>query len=411
MSDVHVRRGETVTLERVDGCLYVGPNGAVQAINGKTITVTNMAIFEGNATIIGDLECEALQCHSGKLEVSGSLIVHTTLDVGRSIEAKGIVKAQDIDIGGRIEATSIFCTRIRVGGKAEIRDVFEAQSVDVGGKVEALGTVRICDLNVGGEAEVGCGYIKGNIRVGGRFEAHEAIEFGDLQVSGKGELHANSKGQRISTFGKLEIHGPLECSKIEAGGYIEVEGDCRSDIIEVGGKLEVNGSLFLTEKLEGFGLTEIDGAFQAKNLRVSGKFVASKILVKETADVSGKIEAHDGIKAKTIYARVGTKYEGILVADRVEIGKSADLSWGGWGTNWAQQWGISGITKIEGDIYASEVTIGPGSYVGRIFAGNVKLELGAYAQQVTFTGELQTNFGTHIAEPPRKVTDLPKSPF
>ena len=410
MSDVHVNRGETATLDRVDGYLIVANHGSIQAANGKPIIVTKGVAFKGSGAIIGDLECSTLLCH-GTLEVNGNLTVHTKLDIGHSIEAKGTIKAQDVDIGGKIEATSLICNRMRVGGTAEIDEIFEAQSVDVGGRVEADGTVRIGDLYVGGEAEVGGGAITGNIRIGGKFSANRPIEFGDLQVGCKGELPDNCKGHRISTLGKLTVEGTLECDIIEAGGYIEIDGNCQADKVEVGGKFSVGGALTVTDKLEGFGATEIKDNFAVQKLRISGRLIASRIEVKEDADISGRIETAQGLKAKTLIVRVGSRCDGPLIGERVEIGKSADLSWHGWSANWAQGWSMTGgMAKVD-DIYGVEVILGPMCRADRIFADKVRMEQSSAAKQVTYISELSTTFGTAIAQPPIKVTELPKPPF
>ena len=58
------------------------------------------------------------------------------------MKVTGSINAEDIDVGGKIQADAIKCGRIRVGGRADIQNVFEAISVDVGGKVFALGTVK-----------------------------------------------------------------------------------------------------------------------------------------------------------------------------------------------------------------------------------------------------------------------------
>ena len=241
MPDLHIPRGQTATLDKVEGELRVGNNATIQAVNGKTVVVTQGAIFEGSAEVKGDFECDSLECHSGRLEVKGSLTVHKRLDVGHSIEATGTIKAQDIDVGGKISADTLYCSRIRVGGRADIQNTFEASSVDVGGKVNALGIVKLGDLHVGGEAEVGGGSISGSIRVGGKFSSRCPLEFGELLVYGRGFLPAGCKGHRVSTYGKLEIDGNITCDFIEVGGAIEVKGDCHAQRVEVGGKLEVEG--------------------------------------------------------------------------------------------------------------------------------------------------------------------------
>jgi hypothetical protein len=134
-------------------------------------------------------------------------------------------------------------------------------------------------------------------------------------------------------------------------------------------------------------------------------------LVKEEADISGKIETKEGLKAKLLIVRSGSRCEGALIGERVEVGKTSDLSYGAWGTNWAAKWAIAGGMARVDDIYATEVVVGPMCKIGRIFANTVRLEQGSVAEEVTYTKELKTDFGAAISHQPQKVTTLPKPPF
>lgn len=434
MSDLRIPRGQTAVIDRVEGNLEVGHNAAVQARDGKSVVVTGDVYLEGKAYVKGDLECDSVESrvffsrtgeltagsqrarleltgrYVGKLEVDGNLTAHKQLNVTHSVEVTGAINAGNIDIGGKIEANDIKCNRIRVGGRADIHNSFEAKSVDVGGKVEAHGTVKIGDLNVGGEAEVGGGSITGNIRVGGRFSSTKPLQFGELLVYGKGSLPAGCKGTKISTFGKLDIDGNITCDTIEAGGSIDIHGDCRSKHVELGGKMQVHGSLFVSDRFEGYGSAEVERSFEGHSLRVNGKFEADKMVVDEEADVSGKVEAKQGLKAKQVTVRTGTRCEGVIVAERVEVGKSADLSYGGW-ANFMAGWAAAGAMARVDDVYAAEVVLGPMSQAARIFANKVTLEQCSAAWQVTYTEELKIAEGAGVSEQPRKVDSLPKPPF
>ena len=383
MSDLCIPRGQTVTLDTVDGDLKVGNNATIQPSNGKKVTVTKGVYLEGKAYVNGDLECDSVESeiffskgdeissgsnrarleltgrYAGKLEVNGNLTVHKQLNVSHSVQVKGLIDASEIDVGGKIHANDIKCRRIRVGGRADIQNSFEAQTVDVGGKVVASGKVKIGDLHVGGEIDVGGGTITGNIRIGGKFSSKTPLEFGELLVYGKGSLPAGCKGRKISTFGKLEVEGALTCDYMEIGGVIEIDGDCHSDHVEVGGKLEVGGSLFVSDKLEGYGSTEIGGTLESTHLRLSGKLKANKVIVKEEADISGKLETEKGLKAKLVTIRSGSRCEGILIGEHVEVGKTSDLSYGGWGMNWAMKWAAAGGMSRVDDVYAKSLIVGP----------------------------------------------------
>jgi len=409
MSDFHVRRGETATLGRVEGTLRVGNHARIEAADGKGVTIAGGAYFDGSAEINCNFECDTLESLNGKLHVSGDLTVNKRLDVGHSVDAKGAVKAQEIDVGGKIHAGSISCGRIRVGGFAQVDGFFEAASVEVGGKVCAPGKVKLGDLRAGGEVEVGGGSITGNIQVGGKFIAKNPLEFGELQVYGMGYLPANCRGRRISALGKVTVDGSISCDRLEVGGVVDIRGDCHAEKVEVGGKLDVSGSLFVSDILEGYGVAEIEGDFESGRIHTVGKFEAGKITVKEEADLSGKIETRHGMKARRLLVRSGTRCDGALIGEQVEVGKSADLSHGAWGSMWATKW-PGGNSRVE-DIYAGSVVLGPSCRAERIFADNVTLEQGCIVHQVTYTGALTTGRCVTIVDPPKKVTELPMPPF
>ena len=435
MSDLRIPRGQTVKLDVVDGEVKIGNNATIEASNGKNVVVTGSVYLEGKAYVNCDLECDSLESkiffsktkeissqsnrarleltgrYVGKLEMTGNLTVHKQLNVSHFVQVKGSINASDIDVGGRIQADAIKCSKIRVGGCADVQNLFEASSVDVGGKVVALGVVKLGDLHVGGEVEVGGGSITGNIRVDGKFSSKSPLEFGELLVYRKGSLPNGCRGHKVSTFGKLDVDGNLACDNIEAGGFIEIRGDCQAKKVEVGGKFAVAGSLNVSDKLEGYGVTEVGGDFESALLRISGKFTANKITVKEEADISGKIETKQGLKAKLVTVRSGSRCEGVLIGERVEVGKSADLSYGSWRLALGADWAATGGPAKVDDVYAEQVVIGQMSRAGRIFAGKVKLEQGSSAEQVTYTDELKLDLGAAVNEPPQKVDNLPKPPF
>ena len=150
MSDLHIPRGQTVTLDKVEGDLKVGNNATIQASNGKNVVVSGGVYLEGKAYVNCDLECDSIESgiflskhaeissggqrarleltgrYVGKLEVNGNLTVHKQLNVSHSVKVKGSIDAEDIDVGGRIQADTIKCNRIRVGGRADIQHMFEA---------------------------------------------------------------------------------------------------------------------------------------------------------------------------------------------------------------------------------------------------------------------------------------------
>src|ERR1017187_4177922 len=112
MSDLQVERGSTAKLDHVDG----------------------------------DFRCDTLTVERGTLKVTGNLIVNKGMDVAHTVKVNGKISAQEIEVGGRMYAGSVYCGSVRVGGIVEVTKTLEAESVDVGGKVLVRGTVKIKDF-------------------------------------------------------------------------------------------------------------------------------------------------------------------------------------------------------------------------------------------------------------------------
>jgi cytoskeletal protein CcmA (bactofilin family) len=409
MADVSVPRGASERLGRVEGRLDVANGATVRAADGNLVVVTGEARFGGNATVDCDLECERLTVErSGKLVVSGNLTVHTKLDVSNAIEVGGMMKAEDVDVGGRVNARSVSCKRMRVGGIARVSESLQAELVEVGGKIEARGTLDVKELRVGGKAEIGGGAITGTINVGGKFESSSSLDFGELQVFGMCSLAAGSKGRKIAASGKLKADGDLECDQIEIAGVAAVSGSCRAVRVEVKGKLDVARSLTTSERLDVYGAAEVGGAFDGESLRVSGKFSAEKAILTKDAEIYGSVDTQKGLKAKSVLVRSGTRCTGPIVGETVEVGMS------GPGVNaffLGQRLRIQAATSRVEDVYASRVVIGAGSRAGRIFAERVDLGSGCDVDEVTYVDELKVADHVTIAHPVRKVDGLKEPPL
>jgi cytoskeletal protein CcmA (bactofilin family) len=415
MSDYHVPRGATVKLGRVEGELKVGHRARIEANGGNLVSVSEGAYFEGAAEVVGDFECDSLRVSSGGiLRVQGNLTVHKLLDVNHSIEVSGTIRAGEIDVGGTIESRSLSCLRMRVGGKVEVDEKLEVESLTVGGKVEVPGSVAIRDFDVGGQAELGSGIISGKIHVGGKFEAKSKLDFGDMQVYGHTTLGAGSRGSRISTNGKFSVSGDFECDEMEILGKTEIRGNCKSKKIKVNGVLEVSGSLQATELLEINGGAEIDHDLEGTDIRLGGKLEARKVLATNQIEVAGIAETQKGLRAKTVKVHSGSRVEGPIVADNVEIGKSYGvlMDWEGrWLGQLAAMRLVGRMTSVE-DIYGDTVHLGKVSKSGRIFARIVVIEEGCHADEVNYTGELRGSIErAHLGRPPTKVDRLPAPPI
>jgi cytoskeletal protein CcmA (bactofilin family) len=413
--DHHVPRGTTGRLDRIEGELKVGHGARIVAQSGNLVSVSGSALFEGAAEVDCDFECDSLRVSSGGvLRVRGDLTVHKLLDVNHSIDVSGTVRAEDVDVGGRIEAKSLICKRMRVGGKIDVADRLEADSLNVGGKVEVAGTVAIRDFDVGGQASVGGGKISGKIRVGGKFESTSKLEFGDLQVYGRTSLASGSKGTRISTNGVLRVSGDLDCDEVEILGKTEIEGNCKSKKIRVNGSLEVEGSLQTIELLEISGTAEIDHDVEGTNVRVGGRLEAMKVVVSNEIQIAGNAETERGLKGKTVLIERGSRVEGNIVGGLVNVGgsKNVILDWEkGWMGQVAAMRLVGRMTRVE-DIYADLVHLGHVSTSERIFARIVELEDGCIAEEISYTEELRGSIErAHIERPPAKVDRLPEPPI
>jgi cytoskeletal protein CcmA (bactofilin family) len=409
MTTVNVPHNASIALGRVEGTLDVGNKARLRASNGKIIVVAGPVRFQGNATVECDLECASLVVErSGKLVVSGNLTVHAGVDVSNSIEVEGEMKAEAIDVGGRVNARSISCRRMRVGGTAKVTDSLRAELVEVGGKIEARGQLDVKDLQVGGKAQIAGGAVTGIINVGGKFDSSSALEFGELQIYGVGSLAAGSRGRKISALGKLRANGDLQCDEIEIGGIADILGDCSAVRVEVKGKLNVVGSLSTSGRLEVNGVAQVGDAFSGEGLKVSGKFCADRALVSKDAEIYGAVDTRKGLKAISVLIRRGTRCTGPIIGETVEVGGSGPgLSAFMWGQRLRVQ---AGTSEVE-DVYASSLIVGAGSRAKRIFAETVDLGSGCDVDEVTYVRELKLADHVKILRPVKKVDNLREPPL
>jgi len=414
LPDVRVSRGTTAKLDRIDGELYVERGARITAADGKLVTVSQAARFQGDADIACDLACDSLSVQMGELKVAGDLTVAKGIDIAHSLRATGTVKAEEIQVGGKLIAGAVSCeTRVGVGGYVEVARTLEAGTIDVGGKVKVSGAVRLNNLIVGGMVEVGGGALSGKGQVGGVFESTGPLEFGELQVYGRCRLPSGCKGGRISTSGKLSILGDLDCDDIEVGGVADIEGNCRSGKVRINGKLDVEGSLSTTGSLDNFGSSEVKGDFSGGELHVSGRFKARKVLV-DQAEVAGEVETAQGMKARSVIVGSGSKIRGPVVGGRVELSKSR-LVLGDWNANWMGQvlsMRLVGRMTYAEDVYGDEVILGPATRCRNIYAKVVELGQGSIADKVTYTDELKQGHNlVHLERPSDKVEKLPPFPL
>jgi cytoskeletal protein CcmA (bactofilin family) len=415
MSDVRVERGTTARLEHVEGNLKASRNARISAAKGNLVRVSGGAYFEGSAEIDCDFECDSLRVDRGRLKVTGNLTVRNDMDVAHSVEVDGAIRARRIDVGGKLLAKAISCERsVTVGGIVGVAEALEAESVEVGGKVAVSGNVKIKDLGVGGKAEVGGGSISGQVKVGGVFASSGPLQFGEMQVYGKCTLPAGCKGQKISTFGKLSVAGALSCEEIDVGGVTDVQGDCNAGKISVNGRLSIYGSLAVAGTLEANGSGEVGGEVKGTDLRVGGTFRARRVILSNEADIAGELETEQGMKAKSVTIRSGTRCKGPVIGGRVELGMSS-LAIANWRASWAgqsiQMRFVGRMTDAE-DVYGEEVILGRNSRCRKIFAKRVEVADGCTVEQIIYTEELRgENHKVFFNRPPEKVPSLPSFPL
>ncbi len=414
MPDFEVARNSTAKLGRVDGELKVGRNAQIEAIDGKVV-VTEGAYFEGSAEVNCSLECNKLRINHGFVKVNGDLTVQDELDIVQSIEVDGETKARNIEVEGRIYSNSITANEIRANGAVKVEANLEvSKSLEVTGKLRVPDSFKLHDITITGNAKIGGGQISGTTQIRGKLEAASKVGFEELFITGKAELAAGCTAKKISTNGKLDVVGDMSCDEMEVRGKNEIEGNCTSKKILVSGELEVSGSLAVSDVLESYGTTEVEGNVTGTKLRAAGKFEASQAIFTSDADIAGRIETERGLKAKTITIGSGSRCEGPIVAETVEVGKS-QLNVGSWQAHWVgqdvQARMIGRATKVD-DIYATNVHLGAYSSASKIFAENVEVEKGCIIDQITYTGQLKMpEKHTYVNHPPEKVEKLPPSPI
>jgi cytoskeletal protein CcmA (bactofilin family) len=412
MTDYSVESGAAVKLGRIEGELKVGPNVTIMAESDQRVVVTGGAYFSGSVTIECDFECESMKVSGqgygsgGNVEVKGNLTVHKSADVAASLKVAGDFKADNVDVGGHLEAKSLVSKLTRIGGHMKIDGGLEAEKVDVGGHMSVLGIVKLGDLYVGGHAELGGGAIVGRIELRGHLSSTSRLEFGELESFGHIRLPGGSTGRKIQVLGKVEFLGDAICKDMQIKGVAKVFGDYSGEDVEVSGKFEVLGSMSITKKVEIYGVADVGKEVNCESLTVCGKLRADSILADVDAEVGGKVETSRGLKAKSILVRKGACVEGPLVGQQVEIGKmsSAMSSWGG------SLWPSTGRTSVE-DVYGNKVRIGRCSRARLVFAEDAEMDEESFAEKVTYTNDLKLPASYRLGTPPLKTSMLPEPPI
>jgi len=413
MSDYIVAAGSTARLGRVEGALRAGRNSRIVAESGRRVVVTEGAYLEGPVSIECDFECKSMRVEgkgfgpSGNVEVRGSLLVHGDLEIDASAEVGGEISAERVDVGGHLKTKSITSKGVRVGGHLETRGSLKAEDVDVGGHMNVGELVDISNLRVGGHVEVGGGTIKGDVKVRGRFRAASTLAYGSIQVYGSLVLPRGSRGDKLRALGKVEFEGDGFCKEIEINGTAKARGDLGAEKLQVNGKLEVQGSLKVSEKLEVFGSAEAKKTVECGGLGIWGRLAAERIVASGRAEVGGETWVPHGLMAKDLAVGTGSRVNGPIVADAVEVGVGLQPV-----GLWAQisSWRTMGrMTRVD-DVYARDVRVDRYSQVKRVYAETIRMQSGSAAAEVNFTKEADISEGVHLEKPSRKTDSLPIPP-
>ncbi len=414
MADQLVDSNSSARLGHVEGDLRVGRDAVITAESGGKVLVTGGAFFEGPVRIDCDFECKSMRVEGrgfgpgGDVVVKGDLTIRGDADLDASVEVEGDVMAERLDVGGHLESGSITSEAVRVGGHLTTKGTLKSGDVDVGGHAKVMGEVDIANLRVGGHAEIGGGTIRGEIRVRGHFDSTKKLTYGTITVFGKIKLPTESKGERLTALGKVELEGDTSCKVMEVNGVAKVNGDCSTESVKINGKLAVAGSLKVAQKLEVFGTAEMKGKAECGALAVGGRLVSDSVTSGDEASVEGQVWTARGLRAKSVQVGSGSRVNGPIVGDTVEIGKGIDF--GGFWAN-ATDWSSMGrMTRVD-DVYGKEVRISRYSRAKRVYAEVVKMQGGSIADEVNYTRVADVPAGVHLEKPAKRVARLPDAPL
>ena len=406
--------GTTARLGRVEGDLRVGRGATISAESGDRVVVTGTAYIEGPADIDCNFECGRMRVEgkgfgpSGNVVVKGELLAQGELEIDASAEVRGTITAESIDVGGHLESLGATSKGVRVGGHMKIKGSVKAEDVDVGGHMTVDGNVDIANLRVGGHAEIGGGSIKGDIKVRGHFRTFGKLSYGTIQVYGHLTLPAGSEGESLTAHGKVDFEGDAFCKVLEVNGVANAKGDLATDSLKVNGKLDVRGSLKAEEKIEVFGSAETKGKVECGTFLAGGRMVANSVIASGKVDVGGEIWTSRGLKAKEITVGAGSRVNGPVVGEIVEVGKG--MVFGGFWANVSTMHTLGRLTRVD-DVYGKEVRVEKYSQAKRIFGETIRMQAGSMADEANYTKEADISEGVHLEKPPKKVDRLPEPPL
>jgi len=417
MPDTTIKPKSAATLGTVEGDLKAGANARLSAADGKKITVTGGAYFEGPVTIGSSIECRSLRVEGrgfgpgGDVIIRGDLTVHGDADVVAHMQVEGEVKSENLDISGHFKSRSVASKRLRVGGHMNADGTLEAEAVDVGGHFTVSGAVKISSLDVGGHARIGGGDISGKAKIMGHFESSKSLAYGELDVLGHIRLPAGSTGNHLSIRGSVRFDGDTSCKDLKVTGVAKVGGGCSAETIDVYGKLDVSGPLNVSNELRVFGATEVKQQIQCGKLVLGGKLDAERVLVGDSAQIAGDLGTEAGLKAASIVVGRSSRVRGPLVGNDVLVGATVDLDAGPMSSLWSGKWLYVGRFTRVGDVYGKSVRLERNSQTRSVYAEVIRMDEGSMADQVTYSSDLKLPQKYHFNKPPTKAAKLPDPPL
>ena len=381
--------GTAAKLDRVDGELEAEDHAIIQAMNGRSVTITGSARFEGSVEVECDLECGSLESTDGIARINGSLVSHQWVDVDDALYVKGNLKSAKIEVGGRLSVGgALEAETAEVGGSLEVQGDALVGSVEVGGSFEVRGTARLKEFDVGGRVTLEGGEVTGRAEVGGTLISRKPLKFGEIDVGGTIEL-LGGEGESVQVGGSLRTAGGFNCRRIEVGGVLEAEGNLAGHEAEVGGTFRVTGSVALDGRLEVGGVVDVGKVLSAARLEVGGSFRAAKAVVAGGAEVGGNLETTEGLKAESVEIGTGASCYGVIVGAAVHIERSS---------------------KVQ-DVFCARLEAERGARMGSVFAQSVRLDDDCAVGRIVYTRELTEGSRVSHQAPSQKVDSLPPFPL
>ena len=194
---------------------------------------------------------------------------------------------------------------------------------------------------------------------------------------------------------------------MEVSGAAAVRGSLGAECAKVNGKLDVEGALKVTGRLEVLGSLGVEKGVECGTLAAGGRVSADRVVAAGRAELGGQLRTSRGLRAREVLVNTGSKVDGPIAGDAVEVGAGAVSS------AWAALSSLPSMgrmTRVD-DVYGKDVRIARYSRAKKIYAETVRMQAGSMADEVIYTKEAYISEGVHLEKPARKVDRLPDSPI